>query len=134
VYSITICANETLLVHREGVPYHIAHDDEDLWRWMGVHGYSDLWELPTRNDYRTEQSCEVCEASDVELHHWAPREWFQQEAEKWPKGYLCKGCHRYWHEVAERAAARLTVRILRSKRLHRIADQIEHALAQSAGA
>ena len=32
-----------------------------------------------------------------ELHHWAPRKFFGDNADIWPLGYLCRGCHELWH-------------------------------------
>lgn len=42
--------------------------------------------------------CIVCGERGAELHHWAPRSMFE-DAEKWPKDYLCKSCHDRWHLV-----------------------------------
>lgn len=42
--------------------------------------------------------CVRCGSRDCELHHWAPRAIFgKDEAEQWPKDYLCKACHDEWH-------------------------------------
>jgi fructosamine-3-kinase len=42
--------------------------------------------------------CERCGQRGAELHHWAPKEIFgEEEAEHWPKDYLCVTCHRDWH-------------------------------------
>lgn len=47
---------------------------------------------------RLENRCAKCGARDVELHHWAPTAIFgKDEAELWPKDYLCKNCHDKWH-------------------------------------
>ena len=60
----------------------------------------DLEALPLLADY-TQQipPCEVCGSSDgVEYHHYAPRHIFgKAESERYPKGYLCRSCHRDWH-------------------------------------
>jgi len=42
--------------------------------------------------------CEVCDANEGELHHWAPQYLFQ-DAEKWPTSYLCRACHNRWHDL-----------------------------------
>jgi hypothetical protein len=34
----------------------------------------------------------------VELHHWAPQEFFV-DSERWPLSYLCRGCHGEWHRI-----------------------------------
>lgn len=43
--------------------------------------------------------CEVCDANEGELHHWAPQYLFGDEADRWPIGYLCRACHRKWHDL-----------------------------------
>lgn len=43
--------------------------------------------------------CVKCGNRDSALHHWAPKEIFGlDEAELWPKDYLCDKCHILWHE------------------------------------
>jgi hypothetical protein len=42
--------------------------------------------------------CQVCGTNGAELHHWAPRYLFE-DAENWPKSYLCVPCHKRWHNV-----------------------------------
>ena len=42
--------------------------------------------------------CAKCGSRGAELHHWAPRAIFgPDEADHWPKDYLCKACHAEWH-------------------------------------
>jgi DNA-directed RNA polymerase subunit M/transcription elongation factor TFIIS len=43
--------------------------------------------------------CEVCDANEGELHHWAPQYLFGDEANRWPVAYLCRTCHRKWHDL-----------------------------------
>jgi glutamate formiminotransferase len=43
--------------------------------------------------------CEVCNADEGELHHWAPQHLFGAEADRWPVSYLCRACHRKWHDL-----------------------------------
>lgn len=43
--------------------------------------------------------CEVCGSAGVELHHWAPRQFFPDDFEKWPKSNLCLKCHQLWHNI-----------------------------------
>ena len=44
--------------------------------------------------------CVKCGVRQAELHHWAPKEIFgAEEAEKWPKDYLCVKCHLLWHKT-----------------------------------
>jgi hypothetical protein len=53
--------------------------------------------LPIRFDNRTTNvACEVCGCVGAELHHWAPKVVFGDEAEDWPKSYLCPEHHEYW--------------------------------------
>lgn len=116
---------------REGAPW-VGHKDPALRAWMQSMGYATIEDIPAEEDYRPPTTCERCGARGVETHHWAPKEWFgKEEAERWPMGELCRTCHRVWHWAAERAAAQLTVRILKSKGLHRIAAQIEEAMKEA---
>lgn len=44
--------------------------------------------------------CVRCGERTAELHHWAPQAIFgKEEADKWPKDYLCKVCHDCWHKL-----------------------------------
>lgn len=44
--------------------------------------------------------CVVCGERKAERHHWAPKEIFgADEAERWPKDYLCVPCHLKWHDT-----------------------------------
>jgi hypothetical protein len=50
------------------------------------------------------EPCARCGGLDgSQLHHWAPSAVFD-DAEKWPTDWLCRNCHRIWHD-AMRAAA-----------------------------
>jgi hypothetical protein len=42
--------------------------------------------------------CKRCGAIGTELHHWAPKELFE-DAEQWPQDYLCPNCHYRWHKT-----------------------------------
>lgn len=42
--------------------------------------------------------CARCGAIGTELHHWAPKELFE-DAEEWPQDYLCPDCHGRWHKT-----------------------------------
>ena len=50
---------------------------------------------------RTEQPrCAKCGARGAEEHHWAPQAMFgKDEANRWPKDFLCKRCHDEWHRM-----------------------------------
>lgn len=42
--------------------------------------------------------CVKCGERTCELHHWSPVAIFgSEEADRWPKDYLCKPCHDEWH-------------------------------------
>ena len=41
--------------------------------------------------------CEICGQQGAELHHYAPQHLFDN-ADDWPKGYLCVKHHREWHD------------------------------------
>jgi hypothetical protein len=42
--------------------------------------------------------CAVCGSRGASLHHWGPKVIFgRDEAEKWPKDYLCQRHHSEWH-------------------------------------
>ncbi len=45
--------------------------------------------------------CERCgEKAALQEHHWAPKHLFgEDEADRWPKSYLCEACHDRWHRV-----------------------------------
>lgn len=55
-------------------------------------------DLPVLRDHRDGTPCERCGDIDgVELHHWAPRAVFDDEADDWPTSFLCPRCHNVWH-------------------------------------
>lgn len=69
----------------------------------------DLDSLPVFEDY-TERAplCEVCQGDQgVELHHWAPRQIFADEADQWPTSWLCRQHHREWHRKINRLGHKL---------------------------
>ena len=57
-----------------------------------------LEEIPLWQDLiQDSPPCYVCKRREgTELHHFAPRHIFE-DAEDWPKEYLCKDCHARWH-------------------------------------
>lgn len=66
--------------------------------------YGELKFVKTRTKIYMEQSggeitCEVCGAAEGELHHWAPQYLFGEKADRWPVSYLCRACHKYWHDL-----------------------------------
>jgi hypothetical protein len=59
--------------------------------------YGKVDDLLVVNDYREHvPPCQKCGAFGAELHHWAPREHFD-DADDWPTGWLCVRCHNLWH-------------------------------------
>ena len=54
--------------------------------------------LPVIEVHDERTRCEVCGEPDVELHHWAPKHLFGERSEQWPSCYLCKTCHKVWHD------------------------------------
>lgn len=58
--------------------------------------------LPIVEDYRTlAPACEVRDCDEVgsEDHHWAPRKYWGDECEKWPRSNLCRKHHMEWHSM-----------------------------------
>lgn len=55
-------------------------------------------DLPLVRDRLGEgKPCAHCGRRGTELHHWAPRKHFGDEADLWPVDWLCRDCHRRWH-------------------------------------
>lgn len=60
----------------------------------------DIEDLPIVENYENDHECVVCHKKGCELHHFAPRYIFgAEEAEKWPKEYLCRDHHSQWHDL-----------------------------------
>lgn len=59
--------------------------------------------LPIGEDRRLRNPpCAVCGSMGTQLHHFAPRHIFGDEADLWPTAYLCPDCHAEWHQRVER--------------------------------
>lgn len=58
-------------------------------------------ELPLVADERKNaEPCVRCGSKlGTEEHHWAPKHLFHEDADNWPKSYLCKPCHKQWHDI-----------------------------------
>ena len=58
----------------------------------------DLADLPLE-EYGQQEVCGHCgETLFCEEHHYGPRNNFgRDDAELWPKGWLCVDCHELWH-------------------------------------
>jgi len=51
--------------------------------------------------------CARCGARGAEEHHWVPQAMFgAEEANRWPKDFLCKRCHDQWHRLVTPALVR----------------------------
>jgi hypothetical protein len=55
--------------------------------------------LPVIENYSGYEVCAVCGEPGTELHHWAPRHLFSDEADQWPTSYLCRKHHNTWHDL-----------------------------------
>ena len=73
---------------------------KEMWlskQWVREH----LVDPKTVPDVEGEQpipTCAVCGCPGAEYHHWAPQAIFE-DADKWPVSYLCRTCHRKWHDT-----------------------------------
>ena len=56
-------------------------------------------DLPVWRDYSKDTRCVACGARGAEVHHWAPRALFGDEADSWPTDMLCPTCHERWHKT-----------------------------------
>jgi len=60
---------------------------------------NELDAMPIARDSTKERPpCVRCGAWGSEEHHWAPRALFT-DADLWPTSWLCRQCHRLWHDV-----------------------------------
>ena len=57
-------------------------------------------DLPLADDMSlSAEPCAHCGSkSGTEWHHWAPKHLFE-DPDNWPGDYLCKPCHKYWHDI-----------------------------------
>lgn len=55
--------------------------------------------LPTIERYpnNAKPKCVVCGKPGAQLHHFAPKHLFNNDADRWPTGYLCQEHHDEWH-------------------------------------
>ena len=87
--------------------------------WVGTHSWGharftdeERSALAVVRDNRTRETarCEVCNAPEVELHHFAPVHLFGwEEADRWPTAWLCPDHHREWHRIVTPAMRRRDV-------------------------
>lgn len=68
--------------------------------YVAIRDFSIYAEFLTDIVYHSEhkKTCDVCGTLGAELHHYAPQYLFD-DADKWPKGYLCVPCHTKWHKL-----------------------------------
>ena len=61
----------------------------------------DPWTLPINRSLRSNRECcvEGCLDTRTELHHFAPKRVFKNEANDWPVLPLCTDHHAYWHRL-----------------------------------
>lgn len=59
----------------------------------------DINDLPIIENYSEREQCAVCGSFETELHHWAPHHLFGDQAEDYPKSYLCQHHHLLWHQL-----------------------------------
>lgn len=110
------CAKDCPHMHRDPVKIRKANGLEEVRLRCSRcgdldFGYSNrdfqMASLPVHRDNSGRNPpCIVCGQADTELHHFAPTALFGwQEAERWPKDWLCRDCHTRWHRIM-RAGAR----------------------------
>lgn len=59
----------------------------------------DVDDIPVVEDRRLDvPPCRRCGERGTELHHWAPRAFFD-DADIWPQDWLCRACHTKWHQI-----------------------------------
>src|SRR5437660_11257817 len=52
---------------------------------------------------RMDGMCYVCRSEPAaHVHHLAPKHRFSNDADLWPKVFICGGCHTHWHQVMGR--------------------------------
>lgn len=63
-----------------------------------------ITDLPIVEDRRLDvPPCRRCGQRGTELHHFAPKELFDDH-DLWPMDWLCQSCHVRWHQVMNRSA------------------------------
>ena len=75
----------------------VAPDPKNSFLPKGQHNVD---KLPVFEDYSQDAPrcvVEGCQNVGSEWHHFAPKHLFE-DAEKWPKEYLCQSHHKEWHE------------------------------------
>lgn len=66
----------------------------------GMLRIADIATLEIVFDVAERGVCQVrgCDELGAEVHHWAPRQYFGDEADDWPMAYLCPRHHGEWHK------------------------------------
>ena len=84
----------------QSVSHKVVCDGKGHWIPKDFMASIDNTKLPVHRPTHVRlRRCAVCGADGAELHHFAPRAFFGKECERWPKAYLCRTCHRCWHEL-----------------------------------
>lgn len=79
------CFGQPLFISKNTVRLHLTEEQIELLPIIMPNLYS---------------RCAKCGARGCEEHHWAPIGIFgREEADKWPKDFLCKTCHDEWHRM-----------------------------------
>jgi hypothetical protein len=79
------CFGQPFFIAKNTIRLHLTEEQIELLPIIMPHLYS---------------RCGRCGARGCEEHHWAPIAIFgQEEADKWPKDFLCKTCHDEWHRM-----------------------------------
>jgi hypothetical protein len=62
--------------------------------------------IPLVWDQASSKTCQVADCMEIgaEWHHWAPRCLFGNDADNWPKSWLCPKHHAEWHRVTRTRA------------------------------
>ena len=79
-----------------------------LWAAKELFTSSELDAMPWLESRDAKQRCPICAGYFVALenHHLAPREFFGEECELWPKVAVCRGCHERWHALMGQSIGR----------------------------
>jgi len=69
-------------------------------KWFTKKQLAELRLERTNNPDNSLDECECCHGlAFCEWHHWAPREFFGEDCERWPTSVLCQECHVLWHRT-----------------------------------
>ena len=75
-------------------------------QWIPHYEFEDIGVYPIVLSLKTGAPCCIvgCTETSIEDHHFAPKEFFgADEAENWPRGWLCVRHHHLWHNTINKA-------------------------------